>query len=181
MPTNPLPLPPAEYLMECLDYDRFSGLLTWKKRPRTHFSSHTIHKRWNTRYSGRQIGATIKNGYIVFGLNGKTLLAHRVAWKIYYGEDPPKFIDHANTNKKDNRIENLRAATLSQNAHNVPKRKGTVSTHKGVYRDRTRWTVQIRVNGVLHYVGKFKDRDVAAAAYRVYARSVYGEFFNPGK
>lgn len=61
---------------------------------------------------------TNNHGYIQFRLNQVNYLAHRVAWFLYYQEWPTKQIDHINGIKTDNKIENLRLASESQNAQN---------------------------------------------------------------
>ena len=45
---------------------------------------------------------------------GKKLAVHRLVWKMHHGEDPYA-LDHINNDKADNRIENLRSVTDSEN------------------------------------------------------------------
>lgn len=61
---------------------------------------------------------------------------HRLVWAWEYGEgNVPRYIDHINGDRMDNRLCNLRAATLSLNAHNAVRRKRK-SLPNGVYRNR---------------------------------------------
>ena len=61
--------------------------------------------------------------YLFFGyrMNGKMLqiLFHRVVWAHCYGRFPTGQLDHINGVKTDNRIENLREVTDSENKRNM--------------------------------------------------------------
>jgi hypothetical protein len=87
-------------------------------------------------------------------------------------------VDHINRDKLDNRRENLRAATQSQNLHNSGKPKHNRSGHKGVYwmNKRNRWCAQIRVDGHHYHLGVHATLDDALAAYEAGRRRLLGEF-----
>lgn len=55
---------------------------------------------------------------IVLDIKGHTISAHRAAWAMYYGYFPEKVIDHIDNNPLNNRIDNLRAVTYSENSMN---------------------------------------------------------------
>jgi len=60
------------------------------------------------------------NGYLQTGskLNGVVLL-HRLIWETFNGEIPENMcIDHINTIRDDNRLENLRVVTRQENMNN---------------------------------------------------------------
>ena len=68
-------------------------------------------------------GHCTKYGYIRVNIpeNGKNppqIFAHRIAWFLYHGKWPEKYIDHINGNRSDNRIENLREVSHSENCKN---------------------------------------------------------------
>lgn len=104
----PQDLPSVEYLRECFDYDPETGILTWKERPRSHFSTDAGHKTFNSQVAGTPVRKKERDGYLTLGINKRFLRAHRVAWAIYYGQWPTDQLDHINLNKSDNRIVNLK-------------------------------------------------------------------------
>ena len=56
------------------------------------------------------------NGYLRTGINGKLVLVHTIIALCYLGEKPDdKVIDHINTIRNDNRVENLQYITQSEN------------------------------------------------------------------
>jgi hypothetical protein len=80
-------------------------------------------------------------------------------------------VDHRNRNKLDNRRENLRPATGSQNQANRDCRSRLSGFH-GVTADRGRWKAHIQVGGRHYNLGRFNSaadaarrRDAAAAFY----------------
>lgn len=69
----------------------------------------------------------LKSGYLIVN-RGKRLYSHRLIWETLKGPIPNGYeIDHINTVRDDNRLENLRCVTKSQNMLNpiTNKRKTT--------------------------------------------------------
>lgn len=60
-----------------------------------------------------------KDDYRSSRLNGKRYMVHRAVYETFVGEIPEGFqIDHINTIKDDNRVDNLRAVTPKENMNN---------------------------------------------------------------
>lgn len=89
-----------------------------------------------------------------------------------------EMVDHINGNGLDNRRENLRLATASQNQQNRGKQQNNTCGVKGVYWDKQhkRWRARIWCNGQSIHIGFFTTLEEAAAAYCVKARELFGEF-----
>lgn len=174
------PLPPVEYLRQCLDYDIESGALTWRERPRDHFSSDSHWRRWNGRYPGKEAGSRARESeiwiYITVSLLGATYRAHRIIWKMIYGADPTELIDHIDGDGTNNRIGNMRAANPTQNAQNTKSR--VPGRLKGVQRHKKNgtWMARIGCNNKRKSLGHFKTEELAHEAYRRAAAEQFGEF-----
>lgn len=86
--------------------------------------------------------------------------------------------DHRNGNSLDNRRDNLRLSTRSQNKANSKRYSNNKSGFKGVSwsKQRRKWKAKIYVNLQPIDLGCFSDVIEAAAAYRAAATKFFGEF-----
>jgi len=80
---------------------------------------------------GKAVGC-LRNGYVSIAVKSRGLMAHRLAWLMHYGEEPPAVIDHIDGDPANNRISNLRAATPAQNAFNKRRASNNSTGVKGV-------------------------------------------------
>lgn len=105
-------------------------------------------------------------GYINIGLKGQIYPAHRLAWLYVYGEFPSGILDHINRVRHDNRIENLRCVTRSENGINVKLSKRNTTGIKHVsYSEKTgKWYCQLSIKGVKKHKGPFDTKEDAAEA-----------------
>lgn len=169
---KPTTLPPQKYLREALRYERSTGRLFWRTRPRSHFKKAGTRAYWNRRYAGTEAFAAVMPtwGHLRGRLDKQSFLAHRVVWKLVRGTEPPPIIDHKDRNPKNNRNKNLRAATNAQNCANGKR--------QGIYFDKAhdRWRAHVSVNGKKKQIGEFSTREEAFAARVAKAREIYGEF-----
>lgn len=103
----------------------------------TEFHQHPIHTAYYANENGeiystktrKCLKGGLKNGYrsITIIINGKNhyFLVHRLVYECFNGIIPEGFeIDHINHQRNDNRIENLRLVSKSENQKNVTYRRG---------------------------------------------------------
>lgn len=130
-----------------------------------------------TRLDGRPIGKPHCKGYVSVKIGGHEALAHRLAWFCVYGEQPEK-LDHVNRIKNDNRIDNLRPATASQNQCNRGVQSNSSSGVAGVARNtrNTAWQAYIKLHGKRRHLGLFQDFAEAVRARRVAESELFGAF-----
>lgn len=107
----------------------------------------------------------------------KSTSMHRSVMQLA-GLDVSSIIDHRNGNGLDNRLENIRNASASQNCWNSRKQKNNTSGYKGVYWEprRCHWFAVINVNLKRIYLGHYETSVAAAAAYNKAAIQLHGEF-----
>lgn len=118
-------------------------------------------------------------GHAAIEINKKHFLLHRVVWALHYGEWPKLDIDHINRVPYDNRIENLRLATVSQNIANSKTYKTNRLGVRGVREvGKQKYIARIRVMGKLIYLGRFGTISEASDAYASAANRFFGEFSN---
>ena len=87
-------------------------------------------------------------------------------------------VDHANRDKADNRKENLRTATNTENLRNQGPRKNNSGKYKGVTKASSckNWSAAIFNSGKRLHLGHFATQEQAALAYNEAAKKYHGEF-----
>lgn len=104
--------------------------------------------------------------------NRQIIQMHRLLTGALKGQD----VDHINGDTLDNRRENLRIVTRSQNEWNRDKQRNNSTGYKGVILSRGRYIARIRVHSKLINLGSFSDKKEAALAYNGGATKYHGEF-----
>lgn len=97
--------------------------------------------------------------------------------RLIIGAKRGETVDHINGTPWDNRRENLRIVTDSQNARNTKIYSTNKSGFKGVavYK-KDKWTAQITVNYRKLHLGVFVDAEEAAEVYNDAAIEHFGEY-----
>ena len=137
---------------------------------------------FRSKRSGRQVG-TVKKGsrsgrtYVRIKIRGIAYGAHRLAWLYVTGQMPELGIDHRNGDSLDNRFDNLRLSTVSQNTANAHRRKPS-SLPRGVFATTSSagFGAQIRNGGRRVQVKGFETAELAGEFYNLMAEMVYGDF-----
>lgn len=111
---------------------------------------------------GSLAGTVSKRGYVHIQYMNKIYKAHRLVYLMFKGE-MCALLDHVNGVLTDNRIENLRPATTTQNQRNAVIRKDNSSGVKNVswHKRIGKWGVQLSVNRVIKHIGYYNDLEVA--------------------
>lgn len=110
---------------------------------------------------------------------------HRLVWLTFVGDiSDGHVIDHIDRNASNNKLSNLRLASVSQNAQNAKKAQNTVSSFRGVHfvvnkaNHKNPWQSRMQLNGKRYYLGHFKSEIAAAVAYDLFVIKECGLFAN---
>jgi hypothetical protein len=166
-------LPSQAELRAIFQHAPATGQLLWNPRP--------DNAAWNKVFAGKPAGCLDSKGYIRIRTNGVVWVAHRVIWKLVHGTDPD-FIDHINGVRHDNRIENLRSVSQTENARNTRRKRHNTSGVSGVHwvaKDQ-RWLASIHDKGKRINLGQFRAFEDAVAARRA-GEVKYGYHPNHGR
>jgi len=155
-----------ERLQELLEYDQDTGEFRWR-----------VTRKPNIR-EGEVAGFHARSQYWVIHIDGRNYRAHQLAWLYVNGEWGRPVIDHCDGDPLNNRWDNLRLASHTNNAANRPRLPRNTSGFKGVSFDRRRgdWMAQITKEGRRYFIGRFATAEEAHAAYVAKARELFGEF-----
>ena len=133
---------------------------------------------------GRAIGSMSNGGkdrpdkkYMTTKIAGQYYYVHKLIYLYHHGYMPEQ-VDHINRNSLDNRIENMRAATPSQNCSNRRLFKNNTSGFRGVAWDKIhkKWTSYISFGGKRKNLGYYDDIDDAAKRSESARNEFHGDY-----
>ena len=127
--------------------------------------------------NGSKAGHSNSYGYWRIETKYGSLAAHRIVFLMHHGY-MPKIVDHIDGNKLNNKIENLRAATYTENSYNsrIGKRNTSGSKNISWRPNQCKWRVRVNANGKTITIGQFEDFEFADLVAQE-ARSLYhGQF-----
>ena len=154
-------------LLKLITYSPCTGEFLWKSREPEMFKNARACKTWNTRYANKPCGLVSghnHNLYLYIRVLGKRYAAHRLAWLYMTGDFPKSNIDHIDGDGLNNKFENLRDVSHSENSKNMRFKKSDV----GVYLDKRtgRYKASIQVNKKYIYLGTYDTKEEALAVRR---------------
>ena len=113
-------------------------------------------------------------------IDGTTYPVHRMIFLYHHGYLTRGLqIDHIDGNPGNNRIENLREVTQSQNMLNCKIRSNSKSGVKGVSWDKSnsKWKAEITIKkGKYGYLGRYNTLEEAEAVVREAREKYHGEY-----
>lgn len=155
-----------EVLLSEVHYDPLTGIFRWRRSR-----------------SGRKMkydvaGSISDKQYWVIMIDGKLYKAHRLAWFYVTGEWPEHDIDHRDGNETNNKFDNLRECSHSQNMGNRKVGVNNTSGFKGVsfHKKNQKWRAYITLDKRRRCLGYFDDPASAGDAYFKAAVELFGEF-----
>lgn len=157
-----------EYIKSILEYVPETGIFRWKV---------ALARRITI---GDVAGVRAEKGRIKIGIKNREYKAHRLAWLYMTGKWPVQEIDHINGKQDDNRWQNLRAASSSENLMNRKVPVNNKSGHKGVFywQKRKKWIAYIKAGTKRKHIGVYTSKKEAVAAREAAAFILHGKFAN---
>jgi hypothetical protein len=154
-------------LTSLLSYDPTTGIFRWR-RNHGNVRSGSI--------AGTPSGGDNGGGkYWAIRIDKKSYYGHLLAWFYTYKVWLPR-LDHKNRDGWDNSIDNLRPATVVQNAANSPVRRNNRLGLKGVRKRKNRYEARISAGSKEVVLGHFDTAEEAHVAYLAELRRRFGEF-----
>ena len=147
-----------DLLRQFLHYDPQTGVFTW-----------ITYRNARIEY-GTTAGCVGKTGYRRIRILGKPYRASRLAFLYMIGEWPTQEVDHINRNRDDNRWDNLRDVSRSENQKNksrIPRPTATGSLHTmrrsggmGVswHSKSRKWRASINIDSKKKWIGEFNEQ-----------------------
>lgn len=130
---------------------------------------------WQVRTNSRidfenPVGTPHTNGYLKTKIFKQDFYIHRLVYLFHKGL-MPDFVDHVNRKRDDNRIENLRECSHSNNHGNREHLGGIKFNEK-----HGNWKARITKNKVHFWIGTFATKAEAVEAYNKTSKKLFGAF-----
>lgn len=144
--------------LSLFDYNDQTGTLTWKNT--------NIEVGW------------FQYGYRALEIDNVKYRAHHVIWMMKTGAWPIGKVDHKDRNGLNNKWDNLRLASDTENARNKSIHNNNTSGYTGVSwnKNKKKWLAHITVNYKTIVIGRFDNIDDAVKARKAKEKELFGEF-----
>lgn len=130
---------------------------------------------------GKKVGCQNGNGYLVVVHNKRKYYLHQLIFLMHNGYIPSN-IDHVDGIGSNNRIENLREASVSQNMQNTKLNTLNISGFKGVHfnKQKKKWQAKLWLHGK-QIARIFESKDLAIEFMGLFREMAHGQFANHGQ
>lgn len=166
-------MPPKDFLDRALIYK--DGDLIWRERGDSRFDK---------QFANKKAGSLHNKGYWVVRFNKYgPVMAHLIIWSMINGDVPEGMdIDHIDGDKLNNKIDNLRLATRSENFCNIGLKSNNKSGYKNVFwnKQSKKWRVDINFNKKTVIRRDFDDFEIACLVASEFRDKFHGKFANSG-
>lgn len=162
------PLSPA-YIAKRLRVDVMAGKAYWIDPTR-------FHRRLIGCEAGGARFDSRGKGYWYIKLGESAYMRSMIIFAVMTGRWPEHCIDHISGDSLDDRAENLRAATQTQNAWNHKTRAKKSSLPMGVRELSSGFQARIQVNKQILYLGVYSTQEEASGVYLRARTQHFGEF-----
>jgi hypothetical protein len=157
-----------QYLKSILDYDPTSGQMVWRQDRRGK----------NGMIRAGQSAGCVRAGYVFIGIDRSNYSRAALAWFWMTKDWPIKTVDHISGDRVDDRWENLRLASRTENNRNKAVRSDNKSGVTGVSWDsnRKKWAARIKHDDKYHALGRYDCIAAAIIARQQAEIELFGEF-----
>ena len=135
------------------------------------------------RNRGKRVGALTHEGYWQCGYKNRQYKVHRIIMMIHLNRELSmnEVVDHINGDPSDNRVENLRVCSTSDNLCNMRLTNRNTTGVKGVsfkpnINAKNPYCVHIRANGKSVHGGYFATLDEAAEVANKLREELHGHY-----
>jgi len=131
--------------------------------------------------AGTEAGWDCGHGYRKVKFDKQQFYTHQIVFLLAHGYIP-QYIDHVDGNGLNNRVENLRPCTKSENCYNSAIPKTNKSGVKNVEwsKQKNKWHCKMTVNKKSIHIGFFDDLELAALVALEAREKFHGKFANHG-
>jgi hypothetical protein len=151
-----------EFVIDLFSYEE--GKLLWKK------------KTGKSVVIGKEAGFLDRHGYRRVRLNNKYEGVHRIIFLMFHVY-LPQIIDHVDRDVSNNKIENLRGCTKSQNEMNRSKYSCNKTGHKNIHKNkRNKFVVEFKIKGKERFQKEFDSLEEAVKVAIQKRNELHGAF-----
>lgn len=167
---NRFPQLTVEEITSRIDIDFETGICIWKDATKHH-------RRLNGKVAGFPRPSHSGKIYWLIKINGIPYKRAQLILTVATGEWPVETVDHIDGNSLNDRAENLRHATVTQNAWNHKKRSKKSDCPMGVrITQQGRYQARIAVNKKQIYLGVYDSPDKASEVYQLARKEYFHDF-----